>query len=146
MVSFLKKTRWIVSKIGMRSSFDTALMLLVITFPSYLFEDYFLHFSTFAKCWKKSFFEFPRIGYFLRLRSQEPFWAGSKIMAYIFSWFWTIFFVFLKKKTFFPFLTQLFDGKKNLKNSQRLKMVSDGWIELSIVNLVGIEYLKVKTG
>ena len=34
--------------------------------------------------------------------------------------------------------------EKNLKNSERLKMVFDGWFELSIVNLVGIEYLKVK--
>ena len=41
MVSFLKKTRWIVSKIGMQSSFDTASKLLLITFSSYLFEDYF---------------------------------------------------------------------------------------------------------
>ena len=120
MVSFLKKTRWIVSKIGMRSSFDTALMLLVITFSSYLFEDYFLHFSTFAKCWKKSFFEFPRIGYFLRLRSQEPFWAGSKIMAYIFSWFWTIFFVFLKKNLF-PISDSTFWWKKKIKKFRTIK-------------------------
>ena len=146
MASFLKKTRWIVSKIGMRSSFDTASMLLLITFSSYLFEDYFLHFSTFSKCWKKSFFEFPRIGYFLRLRSPEPFWAGSKNNDLHFLLILNNFFCFSEKKTFFPFLTQLFDGKKNLKNSERLKMVSDGWFELSIVNLVGIEYLKVKIG
>ena len=145
MVSFLKKTRWIVSKIGMQSSFDTASMLLLITFSSYLFEDYFLHFSTFSKCWKKSFFEFPRIGYFLRLRSPEPFWAGSKIMAYISSWFWTTFSVFLKKKPFSHFWLN-FLMEKNLKKSERLKMVFDGWFELTIVNLVGIEYLKVKIG
>ena len=36
--------------------------------------------------------------------------------------------------------------EKNLKNSERLKMVFDGWFELTIVNLVGIEYLKVKIG
>ena len=36
--------------------------------------------------------------------------------------------------------------EKNLKNSERLKMVFDGWFELSIVNLVGIEYLKIKIG
>ena len=36
--------------------------------------------------------------------------------------------------------------EKNLKNSERLQMVFDGWFELSIVNLVGIEYLKVKIG
>ena len=36
--------------------------------------------------------------------------------------------------------------EKNLKNSERIKMVFDGWFELSIVNLVGIEYLKVKIG
>ena len=36
--------------------------------------------------------------------------------------------------------------EKNFKNSERLKMVFDGWFELSIVNLVGIEYLKVKIG
>ena len=36
--------------------------------------------------------------------------------------------------------------EKNLKNAEQLKMVSDGWFELSIVNLVGIEYLKVKIG
>ena len=36
--------------------------------------------------------------------------------------------------------------EKKLKNSERLKMVFDGWFELSIVNLVGIEYLKVKIG
>ena len=145
MASFLKKTRWIVSKIGMRSSFDTASMLLLITFSSYLFEDYFLHFSTFSKCWKKSFFEFPRIGYFLRLRSPEPFWAGSKIMTYIFCWLWTTF-LFFWKKNLFPISDSTFWWKKNLKNAERLKMVSDGWFELSIVSLVGIEYLKVKIG
>ena len=123
MVSFLKKTRWIVSKIGMGSSFDTASMLLVITFSSYLFEDYFLHFSTFSKCWKKSFFEFPRIGYFLRLRSPEPFWAGSKIMAYIFSWFWTTFFVFLKKNLF-PISDSTFWWKKKLK---KFRMIKNGF-------------------
>ena len=36
--------------------------------------------------------------------------------------------------------------EKNLKNSKRLKMVFDGRFELSIVNLVDIEYLKVKIG
>ena len=36
--------------------------------------------------------------------------------------------------------------EKNLKNSERLKMIFDGWFELSIVNLVVIEYLKVKIG
>ena len=36
--------------------------------------------------------------------------------------------------------------EKNLENSERLKMIFDGWFELSIVNLVGIEYLKVKIG
>ena len=36
--------------------------------------------------------------------------------------------------------------EKILKNSERLKMVSDGWFELTIVNLVGIEYLKIKIG
>ena len=36
--------------------------------------------------------------------------------------------------------------EKNLKNSERLKLVFDGWFELTIVNLVGIEYLKVKIG
>ena len=120
MVSFLKKTRWIVSKIGMQSSFDTASMLLLITFSSYLFEDYFLHFSTFSKCWKKSFFEFPRIGYFLRLRSPEPFWAGSKIMAYISSWFWTTFSVFLKKKPFSHFWLNFLMEKK-LKKFRTIK-------------------------
>ena len=145
MVSFLKKTRWIVSKIGMRSSFDTASMLLLIIFSSYLFEDHFFHFSTFSNCWKKSFFEFPRIGHFLRLRSPEPFWPGSKNVAEIFSWFWTTFFVFLKKKHFSHFWLN-FLMEKNLKNSKRLKMVFDGWFELTIVNLVGIEYLKVNIG
>ena len=36
--------------------------------------------------------------------------------------------------------------EKNLKNSKRLKMGFDGWFELTIVNLVGIEYLKVNIG
>ena len=36
--------------------------------------------------------------------------------------------------------------EKNLKNSEQLKMIFDDWFELSIVNFVGIEYLKVKIG
>ena len=65
MVSFLKKTRWIVSKIGMRSSFDTASMLLVITFSSYLFEDYFFYiFPLFQSAEKRVFSNFLELGTF----------------------------------------------------------------------------------
>ena len=55
-------------------------------------------------------------------------------------------FLFLWKKKIFPISDSTFWWKKNLKNSKRLKMVFDGWFELTIVNLVGIEYLNVKIG
>ena len=55
------------------------------------------------------------------------------------------FFRFSEKKPFSHFWLN-FLMEKNLKNSERLKMVFDGWFELTIVNLVGIEYLKVKIG
>ena len=146
MVSFLKKTRWIVSKIGMRSSFDTASMLLVITFSSYLFEDYFFTFFHFFKVLKKEFFRISSNWVLFTASVTRTILSRFKNNGLYFLLILNNFFCFSEKKTFFPFLTQLFDGKKNLKNSEWLKMVSDGWFELSIVNLVGIKYLKVKTG
>ena len=145
MVSFLKKTRWIVSKIGMRSSFDTASMLLLIIFSSYLFEDHFFHFSTFSKCWKKSFFEFPRIGHFYGFGHQNHSDQVQKMWLSFLVDFEQLFLFFWKKKHFSHFWLN-FLMEKNLKNSKRLKMVFDGWFELTIVNLVGIEYLKVNIG
>ena len=55
-------------------------------------------------------------------------------------------FLFFWKKNLFPISDSTFWWKKNLKNSKRLKMVFDGRFELSIVNLVDIEYLQVKVG
>ena len=58
---------------------------------------------------------------------------------------WDNFFWLFEKNCFFLFLTQHFD-LKNKKFWKWLKVVFDGWFELPIVNLVGIEYLKVKIG
>ena len=58
---------------------------------------------------------------------------------------WDNFFWLFEKNCFFLFLTQHFD-LKNKKFWKWLKMVFDGWFELPIVNLVGIEYLKLKIG
>ena len=55
-------------------------------------------------------------------------------------------FWFFWKKKIFPISDSTFWWKKNLKNSKRLKMVFDGWFELTIVNLASIEYLNVKIG
>ena len=145
MVSFLKKNRWIVSKIGMRSSFDTASMLLLITFSSYLFEDYFLHFSTFQSAEKRVFSNFLESGTFYGFGHQNHSEQVQKMWLRFLVDFEQLFLFFWKKKHFSHFWLN-FLMEKNLKNSERLKMVFDGWFELSIVNLVGIEYLKVKIG
>ena len=58
---------------------------------------------------------------------------------------WDNFFWLFEKKGFFLFLTQHFD-LKNKNFWKGLKVVFDDWFELPIVNLVGIEYLKVKIG
>ena len=145
MVSFLKKTRWIVSKIGMRSWFDTASMLLLVTFSSYLFEDHFFPFFHFFKVLKKVF---------IRLFSNWVVFTAL-VMKTILNRFiecglvslfnWDNFSWLFEKNCFFPFLTQHFH-LKNKKFWKWLKMVFDGWFELPIVDLVGIEYLKVKMG
>ena len=58
---------------------------------------------------------------------------------------WDNFSWLFEKNCFFPFLTQHFH-LKNKKFWKWLKMVFDGWFELPIFDLVGIEYLKVKMG
>ena len=143
MVSFLKKTRWIVSKIGMRSWFDTASMLLLVTFSSYLFEDHFFYFSTFSKSWKKCFFAFSQIGYFFTALVMKSILNRFMECGLVSLFNWNNFFWLFGKNWFFPFLTQHFH-LKNKKFWKWLKMVFDGWFDLPIVNLVGIEYLKVK--
>ena len=54
-------------------------------------------------------------------------------------------FYFLKKIDFSHFWLNVLMEKK-LKILKWFKMDFDGWFELTIVNLVGIEYLKVKNG
>ena len=145
MVSFLKKTRWIVSKIGMRSWFDTASTLLLITFSSYLFEDHFSIFPLFQSAEKSVFSTFLKMGSFLSVslyNNSEQFQKDG----FDFNLVLNNSFLLFEKNWFFPFLTQRFDGKKILKILKWFKMDFDGWFELTIVNLVGIEYLKVKNG
>ena len=64
MVSFLKKTRWIVSKIGMRSSFDTASMFLLITFYPICLKTIFYIFPLFQSAEKRVFSNFLELGTF----------------------------------------------------------------------------------
>ena len=66
-------------------------------------------------------------------------------MDLILIWFWTTLFYFLKKIDFSHFSLNVLMEKK-LKILKWFKMDFDGWFELTIVNLVGIEYLKVKNG
>ena len=111
MVSFLKKTRWIVSKIGMRSSFDTASMLLLITFSSYLFEDYFLHFSTFQSAEKRVFSNFLESGTFYGFGHQNHSEQVQKMWLRFLVDFEQLF-LFFWKKNIFPISDSTFWWKK----------------------------------
>ena len=99
----------------------------------------------FFKVLKKEFFRISSNWVLFTASVTKTILSRFKNSGLDFSWFWITFFVFLKKKPFSHFWLN-FLMEKNLKNSERLKMVFDGWFELSIVNLVGIEYLKVKIG
>ena len=111
MVSFLKKNRWIVSKIGMRSSFDTASMLLLITFSSYLFEDYFLHFSTFQSAEKRVFSNFLESGTFYGFGHQNHSEQVQKMWLRFLVDFEQLF-LFFWKKNIFPISDSTFWWKK----------------------------------
>ena len=105
----------------------------------------FYIFPLFQSAEKRVFSNFLELGTFYGFGHQNHSEQVQKQWLRFLFDFEQLFLFFWKKKPFSHFWLN-FLIEKNLKNSERLKMVFDDWFELSIVDLVGIEYLKVKIG